>query len=95
MEEGNRIEMTGIPLITTEGVAADDTEGRGAETGRDSDHRAEGVKGQRVEAMHDDVMERAAPTEDPNQEMEDASGAERATLAVNTPSPPRSPCCRR
>jgi hypothetical protein len=40
MEEGNLIEMTGIPLITAEGVAVDDAEGGGAKTGRGSNHGA-------------------------------------------------------
>jgi hypothetical protein len=89
MEEGSWIEMTGVPLITTEGVAADGAEGGGAETGRDSDHGAEVLTRPGAEATHDDVMERAAPTErDPTHETEDASGAECATLAVNTPRSP-------
>jgi hypothetical protein len=93
MEEGNLIEMTGIPLITAEGVAVDDAEGGGAKTGRGSNHGAEGLTGQGAEAAHDDVMQRTAPTKkDPTQETEDASGAKRATPTVNTP---RSPCCGR
>jgi hypothetical protein len=94
MEEGNWIEMTGILLITAggtaaEGVAADDAEGRGAETGRDSNHGAEGLTGQGAEAAHDDMMERAAPTERyPAHETDDASGAQHATLAVDTPPKP-------
>jgi hypothetical protein len=93
MEEGNWIEMTGISLITAEGtavegVAADDVEGGGAETGRGADHGAKGLTGQGAEAAHDDKMERTAPTErDPAHEMEDASGDEHATLAVGTPPP--------
>jgi hypothetical protein len=96
MEEGNWIEMTGISLITAEGtavegVAADDVEGGGAETGRGADHGAKGLTGQGAEAAHDDKMERTAPTErDPAHEMEDASGDEHATLAVGTP-PPEAP----
>jgi hypothetical protein len=86
MEEGNWIEMIGIPLITAEGAAADDAEGRGAGTGRGSDHGAKGLTGQGAEVAHNDMMECAAPTErDPAQETEDAPGTERATLAVNTP----------
>jgi hypothetical protein len=86
MEEGNWIEMTRVPLITAEGVAADDAEGGGAETGSGFDHGAEDLMGQGAEAVHDDAIEHAAPTErDPAHETEDASGAERATLTVNTP----------
>jgi hypothetical protein len=96
MKVGNWIEMTGILLITAEGVAAkgvaaDDAEGGGAEMGRGSDHRAEGLTGQGAEVVHDDMMEHTAPTErDPTHETEDATGAEQATLAVNT-LPPKTP----
>jgi hypothetical protein len=80
-----------------EGVAADDAEGGGAETGRDADHEAECLTGQGIKAAHDNSVERTVPAEmNPAYNAEEASGAEHATLAVRTP-PPRSPCyeCRR
>jgi hypothetical protein len=95
MQEGNWIKMTGMPLITAEGVAAeggatDDAEGRGAETGRGADHETEGLTGQGAEAAHVDRMERAVSAKrNPMHEAEDASGAEHATLTVRTP---QSPC---
>jgi hypothetical protein len=94
MEQGHWIEMTGVLLITaegaaTEGVATDDAEGRGAETGRSSDHRAEGLTEQGAEAVHDDIMGRATPTErDPAHEMVVSLAAEHAMLAVIIPLKP-------
>jgi hypothetical protein len=98
MEEGNWIEMTGILLITAggiaaEGVAADDAEGRGAETGRDSNHGAEGLTGQGAEAAHDDMMERTAlqrGTPPTRRKMPRGLNMPRSRL-----TPPRSPCCGR
>jgi hypothetical protein len=94
MEEGNWIEMTGIPLIVVEGTAAeggaaDDAEGGGAETGRDANHEAEGLMGQGAEAAHDDRIECAVPAEgNPADDAEHAVGAEHVVLAVRTPPKP-------
>jgi hypothetical protein len=83
--------MTGISLITAEGtaaegVAADDAEGGGAETGRDADHESECLTGQGIKAAHDNSVERTVPAEmNPAYNAEEASGAEHATLAVRTP----------
>jgi hypothetical protein len=62
MEEGNWISMPGVPLITTEGAAAErgaaaDTEGGGADAQCDDASDTEGVARLDVEAIHDDRVE--------------------------------------
>jgi hypothetical protein len=90
MEEGNWIEMTGIPLITDEGTVADggadaDAEGGCAETGHGADHEAEGGTEQGAETTHDDRAERTGPTEEsPANDAKRAVGVEHAVLAACT-----------
>jgi hypothetical protein len=63
MEEGNWIEMTGIPLIAAKGTIAEggattDAEGGGAETGHGAEHGAEGGLEQDAKTAHDERVER-------------------------------------
>jgi creatinine amidohydrolase/Fe(II)-dependent formamide hydrolase-like protein len=90
MEEGNWIEMTGTPLIATEGTAAEgevdaNAEGGGAEMGHGADHETEGGTEQGAEAMHDDRAECTRPAEEsPANDAERAVGAEHDALAART-----------
>jgi hypothetical protein len=75
MEEGNSIDMAGIPLITAEGATVKDgavegAEGGGIEAGQDGDVE------QGAEAARDEGVERTVPTEENR-----ASDVERVAVA--------------
>jgi hypothetical protein len=90
MEEGDLIDMTGIPIIAaegtaTEGGAAADAEDGGAQTGHGADHEAKGGTEQGTEVVHDDTAERTGPAEEcPANDVKHAVVAECAALVTRT-----------